>query len=159
MLGSSYPLIKAKLIDRAFRVTLSFDLPRGKRISIDNCKIDTGCTTTLISADSIFPSHKALEKARDADIEYYLKNGIPFKLGRGVDSASVIAQPNDYDQAKNHRNLRFAKRITNVAIDGCLVGDFNINTNYAIQSKKLIGMDMISTLDMHIAEKHIADKG
>lgn len=110
-------------------------------------KIDTGCSISTIPLAKFNTLNKLCNNLKHQDI----KNNVPWLISYGVEtSGEKHFQPETLDEKMNCPALKFRHKISDLKIAGVPVEHKFIYVNYNRKGNILIGMDILSTMDIHI---------
>ena len=117
-------------------------------------KIDTGCSHSVLPllTAGISPNQVKLYQQQD-----FIDNSVKKVLSYGVNDDNAIKIKNKQLYKAGQFNLignalSCVKTVNNFTIDNVNLGNINIRINYTRTSNILIGMDILSKFDIHIAK-------
>ena len=145
--------IKVKLSDRnEFRCLGAFEL-FGLKPSNLSFKIDTGCGLTSIPLKKANIEESVLKMYKDLD---YADTSIEKQISFGVNDtieyrnrARELLRQGRYSEIDS---LTCTRPLDNFTIDGINLGTLNVRVSYTRVGNILIGMDILSKMDCHIAK-------
>lgn len=113
------------------------------------CKIDTGCSYSNVPIQNIV-SEKEARKMKMEDI----KNRVPYQRSYGVSDTEEIKRK-DKELILQGRllectSLKFEHRFDNIVLNNYNLGERVIRINYDRTGNILIGMDILSLMDIHM---------
>lgn len=133
-----------------FRTYASLSL-FGMRFENVNVKIDTGCgATTILTSKLGIPRIEAQRLKKQDCIDSSIGKVISFGVNDSKqfrDDAKLAFRMKEFEHLSC---VSFVHRIENFEIAGTLIGNIGIKVNYDRTGNILIGMDIISTWDVHI---------
>lgn len=140
------------LLIELYNNTFSFDLD-GKLDNMDgsfsgiDCKIDTGCSFTVINYFNIDPSITQGEICKIKDLD----NKVPYIRSFGVESSGFYSKPPESRvEFLRDKSLKFRHTLKSVEFEGYPIGDITVGVNYDRRGINLIGMDILKLFDFHI---------
>ncbi|MCR5098824.1 MAG: hypothetical protein K6B14_07750 [Lachnospiraceae bacterium] len=111
-------------------------------------KIDTGCSISTVPLGAFRVLRLFCDGLKKSDI----RNGVPYQLSYGVESAGMRhKKPNTDAEKMNCPAIKFQHDITGFSIAGVPIHDDKIFVNYDRRGNILIGMDIISKWDVHMS--------
>jgi hypothetical protein len=122
------------------------------------CKIDTGCMKTCIPIKRLNVSDATAMKLKEDAI----RSGITYNRTYGV-SDTQVNKDADALLIKQGRlaectSLRFMQHAEKFEIAGYDFGQIDVGVNYDRTGNILIGMDILSQMDIHIGKSRIANE-
>lgn len=110
-------------------------------------KIDTGCSISTIPLKRLNVSDSLCENLKESDVS----NNTPYYLSYGVESGGVKHPVPVTDREKmDCTAMKFEHGVTGFTIAGVNIPCNKICLNYDRRGNILIGMDILSKLDIHI---------
>ena len=119
-----------------------------------SCKIDTGCTHTVLNYFRIDPdsSQSEIKKIMDLDAK------VPYKRSFGVESHGFYSKsPKTRKEFMRDNSLKFTHTIKSAIFEDYNVGDIEVGINYDRRGTCLIGMDILQLFDFHIGTSLITN--
>lgn len=153
-MNSNYLLVE--LYNKSF----SFDLD-GKLDNMESsfsgidCKIDTGCSFTVINYFNIDPSivQGEIYKIMDLDAK------VPYMRAFGVESSGFYSKPpKSRGEFLRDKSLRFKHTLESAVFEGYPLGNITVGVNYDRRGTCLIGMDILQLFDFHIGTSLLTNK-
>ena len=129
-----------------FEADLSFKISETRYSA--RAVIDTGCYTSMVSANLIFRK-ESIHEIEDAEISYYLNHQKPFIRAFGVTDIKKEEVTN-YAAAKGNPTIRFPRMVQGIEIDTYPIGDGFISLSYGTKDIALIGMNLLRELLSYI---------
>lgn len=120
-----------------------------------NCKIDTGCTHTVLNYFRIDPdsTQGEIKKIMDLDAK------VPYKRGFGVESHGFYSKPpKTRGEFMRDNSLKFTHTIKSAIFEDYNIGDIEVGINYDRRGIGLIGMDILQLFDFHIGTSLLTNK-
>lgn len=115
-------------------------------------KIDTGCSTTLISLNLLYPK-KTEDELKQLALQIF-EEAIKDKrisVGYGVESiAGTAKKVSTPEEALEDTHARAILKCTNLEVGGCMLGTHEIRVSYKIKNKALIGMGVMRDMCTYI---------
>lgn len=147
------------LLIELYNNTFSFDLD-GKLDNMDSsfsgidCKIDTGCSFTVINYFNIDPSITQGEICKIKDLD----NKVPYIRSFGVESSGFYSEPpKSRVEFLRDKSLKFKHTLESAQFEGYPLGDITVGINYDRRGTNLIGMDILKLFDFHIGTSLITN--
>lgn len=121
-------------------------------------KIDTGCSYTNIPVQSIGMSQDLAMKYKWKDLNNSeIKRYMTFGVNDSAEYRQIVAQGMNTEQLMDVRAVSFRHRNVEIEIGGIRIRK-TISVNYDRTGNVLIGMDILSQMDMHMGKSKILDK-
>lgn len=121
-------------------------------------KIDTGCSKTNIPVQSMGMSHDSAMEYKWKDLNNSeIKHYMTFGVNDSAEYRQLVAHEMSTEQLMDVRAVSFRHRNVEIEIGGIRIKKA-ISVNYDRTGNVLIGMDILSQLDMHIGKSKILDK-
>lgn len=118
-------------------------------------KIDTGCSVSTVPLLKFQALENLCKRLKHDDIN----NNVHSLTSYGVETGGFKhTQPVSYDDKMKCSALKFKHSIDGIVIGGVKVEHNFIYVNYNRKGNILIGMDILSKLDIHIAKSKILNK-
>lgn len=137
-----------ELVDNSFTLYIHGELDNYDYYMHDlSCKIDTGCTHTVLNYFRIDPdsSQGEIKKIMDLDAK------VPYKRSFGVESRGFYSKsPKTRKEFMRDNSLKFTHTIKSATFEDYSIGDIEVGINYDRRGTCLIGMDILQLFDFHI---------
>lgn len=137
-----------ELVNNSFIVNLDFYIDNlNQRIKSLSCKLDTGCSISVLNYFSIDPNLTRAQLKKIDDID----NKVKYVRSYGVESSGFARIVDDSDSGlMQDASLKFKHTLTNLVIDDYSIPPLNIGINYDRRGIGLLGMDILNKFDFHI---------
>ncbi len=137
--------IKSKLVNNAFRCNMYFKFENKEDVNI-SVIIDTGCTSSHISADLIYIFMSDEERLDTKQKYMEIRNKV---LGRGIESFNKDINT---ELSISNTNVVIQQKMYNCIINGVHIGNKLLNVSYDTSQAALIGMSILKDWDIHIGK-------
>lgn len=125
----------------------------GNKLADLNFKIDTGCPySTILLSRTPLDRDKILEYKAQAYSNPNIEKVISFGVNDTKETKErdrFIFKSGEYDLLNSVTCIQDVKNFT---IEGCNIGDLKVKISYTRTGNILIGMDILSKLDIHIGK-------
>ena len=133
------------------------ELQLGGGIYKIHCKVDTGCSYSNLPIQNLVSEKEAL-KMKMEDI----RNEIPYQRSYGVSDTEEVKRKDKQLISQGRllecTSLKFEHKFENVVLNNYNLGKTTIRINYDRTGNILIGMDILSDMDIHMGtDKHTGE--